>query len=179
MKYFIADLHIGDPSALKYRPQFVSLGYHDEFMLNLLANLKPNDEVDFVGDCFVKPYVLPILAKMPFKKRLILGNHDLQKGIKWTDFVGVVDDIQGGYNWPGHPFWITHIPCHPDHLRGRLNIHGHLHDTIIPDIRFINVSVEATGYRLVDHEEILDGSYRTSREIVVPYTGVSKWKKTS
>lgn len=163
MKYFVADLHLGDPSALKYRPEFRSLGYHDEFMLNLLSQLKPNDELNMVGDCLVGKHILADIKKIPCKKRLIIGNHDFEKSIKWNDLIGVVDDIQGGYRWPRHPYWITHIPVHPHHLRGRLNIHGHLHDDIIPDTRYINVSVEASKFRLVSHEEILDGRYRTYR----------------
>ncbi len=163
MKYFVADLHAGDKSIIKYRPQFPTLGYHDEFIMDLLSKLKPNDELEMVGDCIVGRHMLEEFKKLPCRKRLIVGNHDFEKGIRWNDLLGVVDDIQGGYRWKGHPYWITHIPVHADHLRGRLNIHGHLHEVIIPDKRYINVSLEASGMRLVSHEEILDGSYRTYR----------------
>jgi len=163
MHYFCADMHIGDKSILQQRPQFVTLGYHDEFMWNLLADVKANDEVTFVGDCFVGAECPDILRKFSFKKRLVVGNHDFERKLHYRDFDGILDHIEGSWRWPRHPFLVSHFPVHEMALRQRLNIHGHLHEKIIPDTRYINVSMEAAGYRLVSHEEIIDGSYRTFR----------------
>lgn len=41
---------------------------------------------------------------------------------------------------------------------------AHLHDKVIEDERYIGVSLEQTGYRLIHHDEILSGSYRTYRK---------------
>lgn len=166
MHYFVADMHLGDRAIIKKRPQFVTLGYHDEYVWNLLSNLKANDEVTFVGDCFVGRECPEILKKFPFKKRLIIGNHDFEKGLHYKDFIDIIDEFEGGWRWAKHPYVVTHYPVHPIGLRQRLNIHGHTHDTIIPDQRYINVSLEASGYRLVTHEEILSGDYRTFRNPV-------------
>jgi calcineurin-like phosphoesterase family protein len=159
MRYFVADIHAGDPSITKYRKQFQTLAEHDAMIWELLASATKNDIVTFVGDCFIKPHTLDILRKLPFKKELVAGNHCFEKGVRFSDLVGIMDRIDGVRKWKH--FWLSHAPLHPHHLRNRLNIHGHLHEVIIPDRRFINVSLEASGYRLVSHEEILDGSYRT------------------
>lgn len=162
MHYFCADMHIGDKNVLGYRPQFVTLGYHDEFMWDLLSKVKPRDEVTFVGDCFVGVECPDILKKFSFKKRLVIGNHDFERKLHYTKFIDIIDDFEGGWRWAKHPYIVSHYPVHPLALRGRLNIHGHLHEQIIPDKRYINVSMEATNYKLVTHEQILDGTYRTS-----------------
>ncbi|ASU03523.1 putative serine/threonine protein phosphatase [Erwinia phage vB_EamM_RisingSun] len=164
MPHFLgADFHLCDPSSLKYRKQFPSLGYHDEYVCDVvLAKLRPNDLLTMVGDCLVGKGAIELIKKFPCRKRLIAGNHEFEKGINFADLVGVVDEIHSSYKWRGR-FNIVHIPPHPAHLRGKTIIHGHLHEVIIPDPRFINVSLEATGYRLVQAEEIITGEYRSYR----------------
>ena len=115
-----------------------------------------------VGDCLVGRSSLELIKKFPCRKRLIAGNHDFEKGIRFSDLVGVVDEVHSSYKWRSR-FNIVHIPPHADHLRNKIIIHGHLHEVIIPDPRYINVSLEATGFRLIQAEEIIQGSYRSYR----------------
>ena len=41
-------------------------------------------------------------------------------------------------------FWLSHAPLHPDELRGKRNIHGHVHTASVPDTKYLNVSVDST-----------------------------------
>ena len=47
--------------------------------------------------------------------------------------------------------WLSHAPIHPAELRGKINIHGHVHyanvldETGKLDNRYFNVSLENTG----------------------------------
>jgi hypothetical protein len=56
------------------------------------------------------------------------------------------------------PFVVTHIPVHTSEVEDRWkgNIHGHLHDKIIDDSRYVNVSCEQTGYTPVDKDYIYE-----------------------
>ena len=162
MHYLVGDLHLGDPSVIKYRKQFPTLGYHDQYICDeVLAPLNKHDLLTMVGDCLVGSSSLELIKKFPCRKRLVMGNHDTEKKFNFSDLVGVVDEVVSSYNSKG--FTVTHIPIHPLHLRGRRNIHAHLHDQIIEDPRYVGVSLEQTGYKLITIEEILTGEYRTFR----------------
>lgn len=164
-RYFCADLHMGDPNVVKYRPRFASLKEHDEFICDVVFSpLRKWDILTVAGDGFISKAALHSLKKFLFKVQLIPGNHCLEKGVTVQDLAEAIDSLQGPMKWKR--FWVTHFPCHPDHLRGKMNIHGHLHDVIIPDPRYINVSLETAGYRAIHHDEILSGSYRTFRQPV-------------
>lgn len=161
--FFGADFHLSDPRIIKYREQFPTLGYHDEYFMDVvLAKLRPVDLLTMVGDCVINEKSLALIKKLPCRKILLMGNHDLERRINFSDLVGVVDEVKSSWKWRKR-FNVIHIPPHPDHLRGKHIVHGHLHEDIIPDPRYISVSMEATDYRLIQAEEILDGSYRTFR----------------
>ncbi|UVD41928.1 putative metallo-dependent phosphatase [Klebsiella phage KPN8] len=162
-RYFAGDFHLGDPSIIKYRKQFKTVKEHDEFIADtILVKPRDHDILTIVGDGFIKPESLFILKKFPYKKHLIPGNHCMEKGVKVTDLAAFFDVVTGSFKWKSG-FFVSHEPQHPDHLRGRINIHAHLHDKVIEDERYIGVSLEQTGYRLIHHDEILSGSYRTYR----------------
>jgi calcineurin-like phosphoesterase family protein len=111
------------------------------------------------GDMFFTRESLYKLRKFPFRKILIIGNHCTDHEPDIRDLVECFDDIHESKK--RGKFLITHSPRHPAALRGRFNVHAHMHETIIRDPRYINISLEATGFRLVDFEEIRTGEYRT------------------
>ncbi len=86
---------------------------------------------------------------MKGNKHLILGNHD-----KFTleTYSQYFNKIHGFMKKGG--FWLSHAPIHPKELRGRVNIHGHVHSKSIPDPRYFNVSVEALGGIPISMDEI-------------------------
>jgi len=45
--------------------------------------------------------------------------------------------------------WLK-VPVHPDELRGKINVHAHMHDRAIADSRYVCLSLEQTGYQMVD-----------------------------
>lgn len=51
-------------------------------------------------------------------------------------------------------FWLSHCPLHPNELRGKKNIHGHVHFQSIPDSRYFNTSLENINYTPINVEEI-------------------------
>lgn len=94
------------------------------------------------------------MARLKGKKRLIVGNHDkiwnpaLQR---WFEKV----DLWKGFKEEG--FTASHFPLRLESLRdGKVNVHGHIHQNIMDDPRYINVSVEVCDYTPVSIETIVD-----------------------
>jgi calcineurin-like phosphoesterase family protein len=65
---------------------------------------------------------------------------------------GMVDSVQSLVKYKG--FWLTHAPIHPDELRGKMNVHGHVHTKTLADNRYFNVSCENVGYKPVCFDDI-------------------------
>lgn len=146
-----ADLHLGHVNITKFRPQFFSVEEHNEFVIdNLLSTVGKRDKVFLLGDIVFKggEKYAEILKSMAANKVLVLGNHDGITG--WANSV----EAALGYK----KSWLTHIPVHPQELdyRKEFNIHGHLHETFINDPRYFNVSLEATNYKPVLLEDVLE-----------------------
>jgi calcineurin-like phosphoesterase family protein len=56
---------------------------------------------------------------------------------------------------------------HPQELRGKINVHGHMHRDAIQDPRYVNVNVDFTGMKPVLLDDIKSGKYTTYDK--VPY----------
>lgn len=151
--FFISDLHLGHKSILKFSPDRVGtcscIYEHDEILVDRWnSKVNKRDTVWVLGDICFDIEKMPLFDRMLGTKNLIIGNHDkFQLGVYQKYF----NKIHGFLKYKG--FWISHAPIHPDELRGKRNIHGHVHSNIItdlngkPDDRYISVCVEAChGY---------------------------------
>lgn len=152
--FFISDLHLGHKSILNFSPSRGgnTVDEHDHMLVakwNMVVNKR--DTVYVLGDVCFDASKLILLNEMVGTKHLILGNHDkFQLPVYQKYFY----KIHGFRTYKG--FWISHAPLHPDELRGRKNIHGHVHSNIITDLngehddRYISVCVEQTnGYPIL------------------------------
>lgn len=165
-EFVISDLHFGHEGILKYRTQFKTIEEHDNFIINNWNKVvTPQDKVYVLGDVCWKKKDLEKIKLLNGKKILIAGNHDIL-GAK--NYLKVFKDIRG--LWKKGNYWLSHAPLHPDHLRNRKNIHGHLHDLEIEerlyfdyvkdemvtskDTRYINVSCEQVNYTPVEIKEL-------------------------
>jgi calcineurin-like phosphoesterase family protein len=68
----------------------------------------------------------------------VLGNHDI---FPISEYQKYFTKIHGLTKYKG--FWLSHAPIHSEELRGKINIHGHVHNKIIVDPRYRSVCVEA------------------------------------
>ena len=158
--YFVADTHFGHRAILNYR-DFDSIKEHDALIMeNILAVSGKRKILWMLGDCFFTKESLEYLRiiRPKFQQvHFIIGNHDAdsderQQNIRQILAEGLVDKFASMYKKYG--FWLTHAPIHPDELRGKHNIHGHVHLKTIPDERYINVSVDANDYKPVSLDSI-------------------------
>ncbi len=163
--YVMSDLHLTQPSVIKFRSQFPSHIEHDELIIdNILTICKKRDTLWLLGDCFIFPESIKLLAKMKQHIgyiHLVLGNHDTDRE-RYKNIVlpiinqSLVDSVHGVHKMKGKA-WMTHTPMHPQELYGKINIHGHVHSNTIPDDRYCNVSCENTDYKPVKLQDIYGG----------------------
>lgn len=155
MNYFTSDFHLGHKNILKYRPEFNSIGEHDNIIFEEISKLKKRDILfilgDFIFDSKDYEYYIKQLEKMSCRFKVLLGNHDSLKILKEEKF-----EIQLPiYSYKN--FWLSHCPIHENEMRDRKgNIHGHLHKEIIDNSFYLNVNIDVNNYKFLNFDEIID-----------------------
>lgn len=139
--FFISDLHIGHKAILtfagKYREGESLDDHHDWLLKQWNSVVRPNDLVYVLGDvCFGKEH-LYMLHRLHGYKNLVRGNHDQ---LSTSTYLEYFNHVYGLFKW--ERFWLSHAPIHPAELRGKMNMHGHVHQHSIPDPNYLNVCVE-------------------------------------
>lgn len=158
-----ADLHLDHPKAAKARGFDTLKEYQEKVQDAWNDTVTPRTTVILVGDSALYYDGLAMIKKLPGKKILILGNHDIERDNDIRDVLEVYDRVEG--LWKHRKgLWFGHAPLHPSQLRGRRQVHGHTHETIIQDERYINVCWDHLKEGPVDLERILTGEYRTYRK---------------
>lgn len=148
--WFTADLHFGHIGIGKFR-KFISDDEDNRAYISSfwLSHVKKRDTVYVLGDSAFTEEALEELGKLPGRKILIRGNHD---ELPIASYLKVFDEVYGLKRYKG--FWLSHAPIHPKELRGKVNLHGHVHYKTLPDPRYLNCSIEGLreefGYPLVN-----------------------------
>jgi len=167
--WVISDTHFNHAPILKFkdyaglppRGEFDNVDQMNQCMLDNWASVvKPNDTVIHCGDVLFGENKVDWLeanfAKLPGKKRLVLGNHDNVKFL-----APFFKDIQLWIQMD--KFILTHTPLHPTTLaeshrfdaEGMLNVHGHIHSNPSPEGPYKCVCVEQINYTPVNLEELI------------------------
>ncbi len=160
--FLIADTHFGHANILtfskkdgtKLRPNFAHIKDHDEYLAYRWNSVvSPEDKVYHLGDIGFTSFthVTNIFSKLNGTKVLINGNHD---NFKLAQYAQLFKDVRAYHVLD--KFVLSHVPIHPMSLdRWKANIHGHLHDNVVGDPKYYNVSVERlVDYTPIDFEEI-------------------------
>ena len=136
--WFSSDWHFGHANIYKHRPAISS---EEENRERIKADYRKlvgdRDTVFLMGDICFLPEHLPEIAALPGKKVLIRGNHDT---VNIHQMLQVFSDVWGLLHYKR--FWLSHAPVHPNELRKRVNIHGHVHYATVDDPRYFNCCVE-------------------------------------
>lgn len=157
---FISDLHIGHANkegvgivnhSGEYRGGVKTIEEHDEWIIEQWNSVvSKHDVVILLGDVCFDKNKLPLFKKMRGSKHLLLGNHDK---LSANQYLPYFDKIIGFQKYKGKA-WLSHAPIHVMSLRGKFNIHGHVHQNIVDDLRYISVCVEAVSGRPVSWEDL-------------------------
>lgn len=143
--FFISDLHLGHKRIIEFsldHRECETVDSHDEWIIKQWNSVVTKRDVVYIlGDIAFSKDGLSKVSRLSGIKKMIFGNHD---GYKISEYDAVGLKIIGGlvrYK----EFWLSHAPIHPEELRGKKNIHGHVHQRSLDDDRYINVSVENVG----------------------------------
>lgn len=152
--WFMSDAHLDHKNICNFRPQFGSIEEHNNTIKeNYHKVVTKRDVVFMLGDmCFSKEYLADVKTWVAEKKILICGNHDLERGITMKDVCEVYDAVYSLHKYKG--MWLTHAPIHTAELRGKFNVHGHMHYETIDDSRYLNVCMEHTDFTPIDLNEV-------------------------
>lgn len=133
MRYFTADLHIGDRTIARWRG-FDTVEEHDALLLSGLVRLAPDDELWILGDV-CKPNVAAARAlreALPCEKvHIVIGNHDTGAkfvtagGYASVDYYAQVGKVAA----EGYKFVMSHYPMldWDRAYHGSYMLHGHIH----------------------------------------------------
>lgn len=167
--YLIADLHFGHKGVIKYRTDFETTAHMEALITyNWVNVVNPEDHVFILGDAAMNLAGHERVGQLPGRKTLILGNHDDNSVIKLAAIYDKVI-LMKETTRSGIEFVLTHVPVHTSmlysHMNGNgerwgINIHGHIHERVIPsleeDKRYFNVSVERLDYTPIAFKTVIN-----------------------
>lgn len=152
--WFTSDLHFGHKNIANFRKEVSSESDNRYRIMTDWRNLvTKRDDVYVLGDAAFTMDTLQEFYNLPGRKFLVRGNHDEFKDVVYYPHF---ENIYGLKKYK--EFWLSHAPIHPDELRGKANLHGHVHYQSINDPRYMNMCVEnlwKMGYKsLISLDEV-------------------------
>lgn len=164
--YHISDLHLGHKKILEFAKEFrgfaTTVEEHDEILTDMIASRCNKRDILYVhGDVCMQLEKLSLLNKCKSDKILIRGNHDK---FPLEEYLKVFDNVEGFARRKAA--WLSHAPIHPQELRNKINIHGHVHQQSILtgllklDQRYVNVCVENCRGVPVNYQDIISGKFQ-------------------
>ena len=152
--WFCSDLHFGHKNIQKYRHHVTSEEHNRQLIVDdWHKHVTKRDDVYVLGDACFTTETIDTFKQLPGRKFLVRGNHDYLQTSKYLHYF---EEVYGLLKYK--EFWLSHAPIHPDELRGRVNLHGHVHYNSINDKRYFNCCVENVharfGRSLIALEEV-------------------------
>lgn len=151
--WFTSDLHLGHKNIAHYRNLFESEEHHRNVVKeNYHKVVTKRDKVFFLGDiAFTQETLEDVGTWVAEKKVLIMGNHCTDH-VSTKEIVKHFDEVYSLKKYK--EFWLSHAPLHPQELRGKFNVHGHMHFDTVDDPRYLNVCLEHTDYTPINLNEV-------------------------
>lgn len=161
--WFCSDLHFGHKNIDKFRaPCGVTSEQNnrERIQKDWIKCVRKTDDVYVLGDAAFTMETVEDFKYLPGRKFLVRGNHDK---LDTQTYLKYFQHVYGILKYK--EFWLTHAPIHPQELRGKVNLHGHVHfDTVKcafgtkEDSRYFNCCTEnlwsVFGSALVSLEQI-------------------------
>ena len=172
-RYIISDTHFGHYDPVKKRgiitferDQFRTIKQHDDFVdlmiMHITKKIKPGDEFWHLGDFgdMQHLWLINLINEADAETHFVLGNHDAAADI------------------PKFEQYFMYVHQYPVYLSNKLvfshepvgcwdsvvNVHGHLHGSIIDKPNYINASIHVAGYKPI-----------TEKHIANAYSRIPKW----
>ena len=158
--FVISDLHFGHANIVNWRhcAKWYHVEAHDEWIIECWNSVVTKRDVVWVlGDVVFPKDALPKLGRLNGTKYLVMGNHDRHSIAEYQKYFKIKPGLTKHKG-----MWFSHAPVHPDELRGKINVHGHVHATDIKlpngqkDPRYYNVCVEALNGKPIALEALIE-----------------------
>lgn len=125
--FFVSDLHFGHRGILRFGVRnHVDADEHSRFLVDAInARVNVKDPLYILGDVAWTDADLKWVKEIKSKQiHLLLGNHDVNLSMcaMMDAFTSVLPSGIKKYS-----MWLSHFPIHPAELRGKVNVHGHIH----------------------------------------------------
>jgi len=158
--FFTSDTHFGHGGALGlYRRPFASVAAMNEGLVERWNEaVGPQDEVWHLGDFAIRQrpaVVAELLDRLHGRKRLLTGNNDPPATTELDGWVSVQPYAE--ITSEGVSLVLCHYPFRSWNgmAKGWVNLHGHCHGRLKPQLRQFDVGVDVWGFRPVTVGEIL------------------------
>ena len=138
--WFCSDLHFGHKRIGEFRqPWGITSEEENRERIKRDWNdvVTKRDDVYVLGDACFTMDTLDDFRELKGRKFLIRGNHDT---LNTAAYLKVFDEVYGLWKYKG--MWLSHAPIHSDELRNKPNLHGHVHNSTIADVRYLNCCPE-------------------------------------
>ena len=152
--FFISDLHLGHESMAIHRGFSNAQEMNEHIISKWNKVISKRDCVYILGDITMeKSKDYPLLSQLKGDKNIVLGNHDMRNHV--PELLKYVQSVAGMIKYK-HNFILTHCPIHPTELIKdfKWNVHGHTHDHLLEDKRYINVTCEQLDYTPIEFEQL-------------------------
>lgn len=141
--WFTSDLHFGHKNIQKFRLEVTS---EEDNRRRIIADwnklVTKRDDIYVLGDAAFTMDTVDCFSSLAGRKFLVRGNHDK---LDTQVYLKYFKSVEGLYKYK--EFWLSHAPIHPNELRGKINLHGHVHYHDVEDSRYFNMSVESLWKR--------------------------------
>lgn len=166
--FVISDLHFGHTKIMEfskgYREGNTYLENMDIICKKWNNRVRKRDKVFVNGDICFDISLMPVFDELNGTKILIRGNHDR---FDTEEYLKYFKEVHGLYKYSckGFSAWLSHCPIHPQELRDKINIHGHVHQNHIllengeRDPRYFNACIENSDGAPTPMEWIKSGNY--------------------
>jgi calcineurin-like phosphoesterase family protein len=165
---FASDLHLGHGLGVTKWRAFKTVEEHDSYVLSKLVEAGGRrTHLWLLGDSFLYEHYTPtwqalekLLDAYGGGVSLVLGNHCTDRRYRRSNMADLQRDFPEVKQYgmvSKYGFWLSHAPIHPTELRGKRNIHGHVHTGTIQDKNYFNASLENIDYTPVTLEQIREG----------------------
>lgn len=164
--WFTSDLHFGHKNIHKFRLEVTSEEDNRQRIKDDWNRVvTKRDDVYVLGDAAFTVETVEEFKDLPGRKFLIRGNHDELDTQVYLKYFSAIYGLK-----KYKEFWLSHAPIHPDELRGKINLHGHVHYQDISDHRYFNMCVESLWQRgfdsLISLQELRDIYEHRTRAIL-------------
>lgn len=167
--WFISDLHLGHNKEFVWKVR--GFGSVDEMNKQIIKNLcevvGPEDYLYILGDLVLCPpeEARALLAQLPGKVTVIIGNHDTDNRIELYEELGFTVQFGARMKYDKYHFFLSHFPTLSANEDSKylslatINLYGHTHQQMwgstLSKFSF-NVGMDAHYCRPVSIENILE-----------------------